>query len=122
MGKPFWKKVKREVAAAQVETEVPLHRLQAKHHWKKEVYIRDRFVCQWCGQAADTIDHIVPKSIGGPDEVWNGLASCYECNQRRGALRASTFLEILNYQVPHLVRLQVLIRRAERKHAKLLGG
>lgn len=53
---------------------------------RREIFIRDHWTCQYCGrQAGDlTIDHIVPKSKGGP-HAWDNLVSaCKPCNHRKG--------------------------------------
>jgi len=53
---------------------------------RREVFIRDGFTCQYCGrQAGDlTIDHVVPRSRGGP-HTWDNLVSaCKTCNHRKG--------------------------------------
>jgi 5-methylcytosine-specific restriction endonuclease McrA len=44
---------------------------------------RDNYLCAYCGGAADTIDHVVPRSKGGA-HVWeNCVASCTRCNHRK---------------------------------------
>lgn len=53
---------------------------------RREVFIRDNFTCQYCGrQAGDlTIDHVIPRSRGGP-HTWDNLVSaCKTCNHRKG--------------------------------------
>lgn len=53
---------------------------------RREVFIRDNFTCQYCGRQAGelTIDHIVPRSRGGP-HTWDNLVSaCKTCNHRKG--------------------------------------
>ncbi|CAK0750609.1 hypothetical protein CCP3SC1AL1_170016 [Gammaproteobacteria bacterium] len=45
--------------------------------------------CAYCGQWNDklTIDHIVPKSKGGPHFAkWNSIPSCLVCNASKGSL------------------------------------
>lgn len=32
-----------------------------------------------------TKDHIVPKSLGGPNAVWNYVKACVVCNQEKGS-------------------------------------
>lgn len=39
--------------------------------------------CHYCGQAATTRDHIVPKSKGGGDGHWNLVPACKKCNQAK---------------------------------------
>lgn len=50
-----------------------------------EVFKRDSFTCQYCGKSApDTIleiDHIVPVSKGGDNNISNLITSCFECNR-----------------------------------------
>ena len=49
-----------------------------------EVYKRDNFTCQYCGRKAPdivlNIDHIVPVSKGGTNEILNLITSCFDCN------------------------------------------
>lgn len=49
---------------------------------KRNVLIRDKHVCQYCGTAAHkmTIDHILPKSRGGKNTFDNTVAACFSCN------------------------------------------
>ncbi|NDB62209.1 HNH endonuclease, partial [bacterium] len=38
--------------------------------WRKirvKILQRDQYVCQYCGQDATTVDHIIPRSKGGND-------------------------------------------------------
>lgn len=46
-------------------------------------------VCHYCAvAAATTVDHIVPRSAGGPTRRWNLTPSCSPCNTRKAARRA----------------------------------
>ena len=55
---------------------------------RMNVYQRDRFRCQYCGQRFRwgelTFDHLVPRSRGGRTEFRNIVASCKPCNARKG--------------------------------------
>jgi len=53
---------------------------------KKNVLIRDRHVCQYCGQAdsAMTIDHVIPQCKGGENSWENTVACCKRCNTTKG--------------------------------------
>jgi hypothetical protein len=50
-----------------------------------EVFKRDSFTCQYCGQSAPNvvlhIDHIHPVSKGGKNTILNLITSCLACNQ-----------------------------------------
>ena len=59
----------------------------AKNHWLKIRWIvlkRDNFTCQYCGRKAPDVilevDHVIPKSKNGGNELTNLKTSCYECN------------------------------------------
>src|SRR4051812_48701901 len=47
---------------------------------RRAVFARDGHRCQYCGAAAENIDHVIPRSRGG-EHVWeNVVASCRPCN------------------------------------------
>ena len=49
------------------------------------VFLRDRFTCQYCGTREDlTFDHLVPRSKGGQTTWENVVAACSPCNLRKG--------------------------------------
>ena len=53
---------------------------------KREILRRDDFTCQYCGRQLPylTIDHIVPRRLGGV-HAWNNLvAACPTCNHHKG--------------------------------------
>lgn len=53
---------------------------------KKNVFKRDRLICQYCGQRSVdmTIDHVVPKSRGGRTCWENVVVACKNCNTKKG--------------------------------------
>lgn len=61
---------------------VPFQRAMALN--RRAVFARDSHQCQYCGDHADSIDHIVPRSRGGPHEWDNVVAACRPCNLRKG--------------------------------------
>jgi len=52
------------------------------------VFLRDRFVCQYCGDAYPshelTFDHVVPRSRGGRTTWENVVTACSGCNLLKG--------------------------------------
>lgn len=49
------------------------------------VFLRDRFTCQYCGARDDlTFDHLVPRSRGGHTTWENVVTACAPCNLRKG--------------------------------------
>ena len=50
---------------------------------RRAVFVRDGGRCVYCGGAATSIDHVVPRSRGG-EHVWeNVVAACRACNTRK---------------------------------------
>jgi 5-methylcytosine-specific restriction endonuclease McrA len=48
------------------------------------VFLRDRFQCQYCGAREDlTFDHVVPRSKGGRTTWENVVAACAPCNLKK---------------------------------------
>ena len=54
---------------------------------RRNVARRDHYVCQYCGDQPGwesiTIDHVVPRSQGGPTSWQNCVAACMTCNGRK---------------------------------------
>jgi 5-methylcytosine-specific restriction endonuclease McrA len=52
------------------------------------VFLRDHFACQYCGDTEDlTFDHVVPRSRGGRTTWENVITACSPCNLRKGGRR-----------------------------------
>ncbi len=50
------------------------------------VFLRDRFSCQYCGDKHDlTFDHVVPRARGGMTKWENVLTACAPCNLKKGS-------------------------------------
>ncbi|MDA1128037.1 MAG: HNH endonuclease [Chloroflexi bacterium] len=49
---------------------------------KKELFLRDRFTCQYCGKKAPdlTLDHVIPRRQNGAHTWENVVAACSRCN------------------------------------------
>ena len=53
------------------------------------VFLRDRFSCQYCGTREDlTFDHLIPRSRGGQTRWDNVTTACAPCNLRKGGCHA----------------------------------
>lgn len=53
---------------------------------RRNLLRRDHHACQYCGATERlTLDHVVPKSRGGPDTWDNLVAACVPCNNRKGS-------------------------------------
>src|SRR5262245_11918820 len=55
---------------------------------RKNILLRDRNTCQYCGQVMPsselTLDHVIPRSRGGSSSWENLVACCHPCNRRKG--------------------------------------
>lgn len=51
---------------------------------RRAVFARDGWSCQYCGSRSNlTVDHVIPRSKGGPSTWDNIVASCAPCNRRK---------------------------------------
>lgn len=54
---------------------------------RRNVYRRDRNICQYCGARPPledlTVDHVLPRSRGGRTNWTNCVLSCVKCNRRK---------------------------------------
>ena len=50
-----------------------------------EIFKRDKFTCQYCGRSSPEVilevDHIIPVSKGGTNDIMNLITSCKDCNR-----------------------------------------
>ena len=55
---------------------------------RRNVAKRDHYVCQYCGAQPGaesiTIDHVLPRSLGGVSTWTNCVAACEPCNAKKG--------------------------------------
>lgn len=67
-----------------------------------EVFKRDSFTCQYCGQSAPQVilevDHIIPVSKGGDNELTNLITSCRDCNRGKSNIELSDDTVVVKQQ------------------------
>jgi 5-methylcytosine-specific restriction endonuclease McrA len=52
---------------------------------RNNIFKRDGFECQYCGSESDlTLDHVIPRSKGGPSNWKNLVTACKTCNAQKG--------------------------------------
>lgn len=76
---------------------------------KANVHARDQ-ACVYCGGAAETVDHVLPRSRGGDSGWLNLVAACARCNRRkanRTPAEANMPMRSTPY-IPTFARLQAL--------------
>ncbi len=52
---------------------------------RREILIRDRYTCQYCGKETRelTLDHVIPRHLGGKHDWDNVVSACKACNHRK---------------------------------------
>lgn len=55
---------------------------------RRNIFLRDENACQYCGKRFTTsslsLDHVIPRSRGGPTSWENIVCACLRCNVRKG--------------------------------------
>jgi 5-methylcytosine-specific restriction endonuclease McrA len=53
---------------------------------KHEIFRRDKYTCQYCGARGLnlTLDHVVPRRLGGTHSWENLVTACESCNHHKG--------------------------------------
>ncbi|BCZ76038.1 HNH endonuclease [Komagataeibacter phage phiKX1] len=74
-----------------------------------EVFKRDKFACQYCGESAPNVvlqcDHIHPVAEGGTNDILNLITACAGCNSGKGARLLNDDAEI-SKQVDQMAELE----------------
>lgn len=65
-------------------------KLNNKQYSKYDVHKRDDYVCQYCEikckKANATIDHVIPRALGGKSTWENTVTCCKSCNSSKGSM------------------------------------
>jgi len=56
---------------------------------RREVFRRDDYTCQYCGRKTLnlTVDHVLPRHLGGRQSWTNMVTACPTCNHQKGGRR-----------------------------------
>lgn len=69
--------------------EAPARRINLSKGKRFDIFRRDGFTCQYCGEQPPNVvlhvDHIMPVSRGGANDDMNLITSCADCNIGKGA-------------------------------------
>ena len=77
------------------------------------VFLRDRFACQYCGTREElTFDHVIPRSKGGLTTWENVVAACSPCNLRKGD-KMPKIAEMIPAQAPYAPSVNDLHRNGK---------
>ena len=79
---------------------------------RRNIFARDKNKCQYCGHRFPTselsLDHIVPRSMGGKATWHNIVCACTECNIRKGG------------RTPKTARMKLIQKPVKPKHNPLV--
>lgn len=57
----------------------------AKHKFRQQIFEAWEHQCAYCGDAADTLDHVKPRHKGGATVTTNLVPACRPCNRNKGS-------------------------------------
>ena len=79
---------------------------------RRNIYARDRSRCQYCGSRFSTseltLDHVVPRSLGGQMAWTNVVCCCVTCNVRKGG------------RTPHHARMKLITEPVRPKRSPMI--
>lgn len=55
-----------------------------ERRWRQTLHERTCGSCLYCGAPSESIDHVLPRSRGGPSVTENCVPACLGCNGRKG--------------------------------------
>lgn len=82
-----------------------------------DVFKRDSFQCQYCGNSPPSvileIDHILPVSKGGDNQVENLVSSCFDCNRGKSNKNLDEIPSSMVQNVEDIKRRRTLLKEPE---------
>ncbi len=108
-------------------------RRQISKKLRFDVFKRDLFVCQYCGQAPPKvvleIDHIQPVKHKGGDDADNLITACFNCNRGKAAIKLSAIPSTITEKAAKIAEAEEqykeynkLLRRREKRINKEVDG
>lgn len=62
-----------------------IHKRNAKHQFRQQIFEAWNHECAYCGASADTLDHVKPRHKGGATIACNLVPACQNCNRKKGS-------------------------------------
>ena len=91
-----------------------------------EVLKRDGHACRYCGETAPTVkltvDHVIPKALGGADDPTNLVTACQPCNSGKSSVPADapTVAQVSDDAVRLAEALRLVMEGREIEHEGLM--
>jgi len=93
------------------------------------IYASDDYRCVYCGRLLDddhierelerTLDHLLPRSLGGSHGAHNLVTCCGHCNSARAALSLRQWYRVLRELGQNSTKISRRVRAAIKRHAAL---
>jgi 5-methylcytosine-specific restriction endonuclease McrA len=80
----------------------------AKHRFRQQIFEAWQHQCAYCGDAADTLDHVKPRHKGGATVTTNLVPACRPCNRRKGS---EEWQQWFNQQDSYLLNRELAVLR-----------
>ncbi len=89
---------------------------------RRNLFARDHNTCQYCGKRFNTaqlsLDHVVPRSRGGPTTWANVVCACVTCNVRKGGRTpAEAHLRLVKHPVKPRRNPVVTIKLSDHRYS-----
>ena len=79
---------------------------------RRNIYARDKNRCQYCGRRESvselSLDHVIPRSMGGKTAWTNVVCACTDCNAKKGG------------RTPHQANMKIIAKPVKPRHNPLL--
>ena len=66
------------------------------------IFSKTKGRCSYCGEKAEEIDHIVPRTKDGTNSTYNLTPACRSCNEKKSNLSLKEFGKLMNKDYSHL--------------------
>lgn len=77
---------------------------------KRQIYGQQKGLCAYCGQHRNikymTVDHIMPLSKGGTDDIVNLQCTCKMCNQLKDDMTPHEFTVFIRRILRNSIRIE----------------
>ena len=71
----------------------------AKNQFRQEIFQAWSYACAYCGNSADTLDHVRPRHKGGTTTTFNLVPACKRCNLGKGSTQWLEWYTLQEYHV-----------------------
>jgi hypothetical protein len=87
------------------------------------IYARDGHACVYCGSEDHlTLDHVIPRELGGGHEAENLVTACLHCNSARRDTSLRAWLQTLRDDGVDTLGIAARIRRLTRTELDMAAG